>query len=263
MPCARSVFSDSRLRNCSFRSERQIAMPEAFIVARCGTFSNISSKPSAAGAFTVSAAAPVSARVTAPSSRNSRSGARWPASYSTRPDSRLTWRPVPAMRNSSSTDVNWNTGSFRNRSAISTAGSGSSQRAARCSGVMFFAASAHDAASKTYQSLTSRCSSAYSRSSASVQSPRCSTSCTAAAATTWSSSWINCARLSSASRMRVFSRALPRLTFSSIGSSSTSGITRFRIVESSRLSRYSAALALVRESPCASDQRAAAMSFHG
>ena len=85
----------------------------------------------------------------------------------------------------------------------------------------------------------------------------------AAAATTWSSSCTSCARLSSASRTRVLSSRLPRRTFSSMGRSSTTGITCLRTWLSSRLSRYSAALALTRASPCSSDQRAAEMSFHG
>ena len=56
---------------------------------------------------------------------------------------------------------------------------------------------------------------------------------------------------------------LPRRTFSSIGRSSSTGITRLRTWLSSRLSRYSAALAFTRASPCSSDQRAAEMSFQG
>ena len=51
MPCASSVLSDSRPRNGSFTSDRQIAIPDAFMVACCGTPSNTSSNPSAAGAL--------------------------------------------------------------------------------------------------------------------------------------------------------------------------------------------------------------------
>ena len=85
------------------------------------------------------------------------------------PGSWRTWRDALTMRNSSSTLTDANSGSVRSRPASSAAGSGSRHSSRRRSAGIRFSASAHEAASKTYQSCTSRCASTCSMSSASVQ----------------------------------------------------------------------------------------------
>ena len=75
-----------------------------------------------------------------------------PSSRSTVPGSWRTWREAPAIRNSSSTLTDANSGRPRSRPASSAAGSGSSHSSRRRSAGIRRSASAHDAASKTYQS---------------------------------------------------------------------------------------------------------------
>ena len=177
MPSASSTFSASSARNSSVVSDSVIAGSSAVAVRRIGCPSSTSSKPSAAGAVSSSRTPRPRCIATRPSSRNCSESAGWPSLVRACGPPRGApggpgWRRGTARRPRRSRTAACGAGDRRARPPAAAPATAACRRSAG----MRFAASAHDAASNTYQSRTSRCASTCSRSSASDHSLRASTS---------------------------------------------------------------------------------------